>query len=124
MNNKYKSVPVKSSEITPYSQYLSRREFMKAASILTGAALLAACGPNTTESALPEPETLDLPALQDELGDPTNSYSDITNYNNYYEFTTDKGGVASLSQGLKTNPWTVEVYGLVNKPKTYGIEDL
>jgi methionine sulfoxide reductase catalytic subunit len=124
MENKYKSVPVKSSEITPYSQYLSRREFMKAAGVLTGAALLAACAPNATESAIPKPEALDLPAKQDELGDPTNSYSDITNYNNYYEFTTDKGGVASLSQNLKTNPWTVEVYGLVNKPKTYGIEDL
>ena len=124
MNNKYKSVPVKTSEITPYSQYLSRREFMKAAGLVTGAALLAACAPDATESALPEPEVLDLPVKQDELGDPTNSYNDITNYNNYYEFTTDKGGVASLSQRLTTNPWTVEVYGLVNKPKTYGIEDL
>jgi methionine sulfoxide reductase catalytic subunit len=124
MNNKYKSVPVKTSEITPYSQYLSRREFMKAAGLVTGAALLAACAPDATESALPEPEVLDLPVKQDELGDPTNSYNDITNYNNYYEFTTDKGGVASLSQRLTTNPWTVEVYGLINKPKTYGIEDL
>jgi len=124
MNNKYKSVPVKTSEITPYSQYLSRREFMKAAGLVTGAALLAACAPDATESALSEPEVLDLPVKQDELGDPTNSYNDITNYNNYYEFTTDKGGVASLSQRLTTNPWTVEVYGLINKPKTYGIEDL
>lgn len=124
MNNKYKSIPVKPSEITPYSQYLSRREFMKAAGVLTGAALLAACSPEATESAFPEPEVLDLPTQQDELGDPTNSYNDITNYNNYYEFTTDKGGVASLSQRLTTNPWTVDVYGLVNKPKTYGMEDL
>ena len=126
MNNKYKSVPVKSSEITPYSRYLTRREFMKAAGILTGAALLAACAPNGTESSLPgaSPEAVNLPAKFDELGDPANSYNDITNYNNYYEFTTDKGGVASLSQSLKTTPWTVEVYGLVNKPKTYGIEDL
>src|SRR5215510_13595101 len=123
MNNKYKSIPVKSSEITPYSQYLSRREFMKAAGLLTGAALLAACVPNATESAVSE-KALDLPVEHDELGDPTNSYSDITNYNNYYEFTVDKGGVASLSQSLTTNPWTVEVYGLVNKPKTYSIEDL
>jgi methionine sulfoxide reductase catalytic subunit len=126
MNNKFKSVPVNSSEITPYSQYLSRREFMKAAGVLTGGALLAACAPNATESTFPDApqEALDLPATFDELGDPANSYNDITNYNNYYEFTTDKGGVASLSQRLTTNPWTVEVYGLVNKPKTYGIEDL
>jgi len=126
MNNKFKSVPVNSSEITPYSQYLSRREFMKAAGVLTGGALLAACAPNATASTFPDApqEALDLPATFDELGDPANSYNDITNYNNYYEFTTDKGGVASLSQRLTTNPWTVEVYGLVNKPKTYGIEDL
>jgi len=126
MNNKFKSVPVNSSEITPYSRYLSRREFMKAAGVLTGGALLAACAPNATASTFPDApqEALDLPATFDELGDPANSYNDITNYNNYYEFTTDKGGVASLSQRLTTNPWTVEVYGLVNKPKTYGIEDL
>jgi hypothetical protein len=49
MDNKYKSVPVKSSEITPYSQYLSRRDFLKAAGIVTGSALLAACGPDATE---------------------------------------------------------------------------
>ena len=126
MNNKFRSVPVNSSEITPYSRYLSRREFMKAAGVLTGGALLAACAPNATASTFPDApqEALDLPATFDELGDPANSYNDITNYNNYYEFTTDKGGVASLSQRLTTNPWTVEVYGLVNKPKTYGIEDL
>ena len=126
MNNKYKSVPVKASEITPYSQYFSRREFMKAAGVLMGGALLAACAPSATESILSDApqEVLDLPATFDERGDPANSYNDITNYNNYYEFTTDKGGVASLSQRLTTSPWTVEVYGLVNKPKTYGIEDL
>ena len=124
MNNKYRSIPVKSSEITPYSQYLSRREFMKAAGLLAGAALLAACAPNATESVPSQAEAMDFPPKFDELGDPANSYNDITHYNNYYEFTTDKGGVASLSQSLKTNPWTMEVYGLVNKPRTYGIEDL
>jgi len=125
MNNKYKSIPVKSSEITPYSQYLSRRDFMKAAGILTGSALLAACAPSVTESAVPENEAPVVPSgKMDELGDPANSFEDITNYNNYYEFTTDKGGVAKLAQKFNPKPWTVEVYGLVNKPKTYGIEDL
>ena len=45
-------------------------------------------------------------------------------YNNYYEFTTDKEGVAALAKNFKTTPWTVAVGGLVNKPKTYAIEDL
>jgi sulfoxide reductase catalytic subunit YedY len=58
------------------------------------------------------------------LGDPLNSYEDITNYNNYYEFTTDKEGVAKLAPRFNPSPWSVEVYGLVNNPKTYSIEDL
>lgn len=124
MDYKYKSVPVKSSEITPYSQYLSRRDFMKAAGIVAGSAVLAACAPDATETTVPAGETMDLPAKSDELGDPANSFEDITNYNNYYEFTTNKEGVARLAPQFKPNPWTVEVYGLVNTPKTYGIEDL
>ena len=123
MDNKYKSVPVKSSEITPYSQYLSRRDFLRTAGILTGSALLAACSPGASATA-PAEEASDLPAKKDELGDPANSYQDITNYNNYYEFSTDKEAVNPLSQDFTTEPWTVEVYGLVNNPKTYGIEDL
>ncbi len=122
MDNKYKSIPVKSSEITPYSQYLSRRDFLKTAGIVTGSALLAACSPGS--SAAPTEEIPDLPAKQDERGDPANSYRDITNYNNFYEFSVDKEAVNPLSQDFTTDPWTVEVYGLVNNPRTYGIEDL
>ena len=125
MNNPYKSVPIKSSEITPYSQYLSRRDFMKAAGVIAGSALLAACAPSVTESAIPELEAPVVPSdIMDELGDPANSFKDITNYNNYYEFTTDKEGVAGLAKKFNPTPWTVEVTGLVNKPKTFGIEDL
>ncbi len=124
MNNQYKSVPVKSSEITPYSQYLSRRDFLKAAGILSGSALLAACAPGSTGPTAPAEEMPEYPAKLDELGDPANSFRDITNYNNFYEFSTDKEAVNPLSQDFVTEPWTVEVYGLVNNPKTYGVEDL
>ncbi|MEO5887418.1 MAG: twin-arginine translocation signal domain-containing protein, partial [Anaerolineales bacterium] len=129
MNTKFKSVPVRSSEITPYSQYLSRRDFLKAAGIVTGSALLAACAPNATESAVPEGEEAEATVAPtsnqtDELGDPVNSFEDITNYNNYYEFSTNKEAVAPLSKDFTTSPWTVEVYGMVNKPKTYAMEDL
>lgn len=126
MNDKYKSVPVKPSEITPYSQYLSRRDFLKAAGIVTGSALLAACAPSVTESAVPEGEA-EVPSasgMTDELGDPVNSFRDITNYNNFYEFSTNKEAVAPLSKDFTASPWTVEVYGMVSNPKTYGIEDL
>ena len=124
MDNNYKSVPVKSSEITPYSQYLSRRDFLRTAGIVTGSALLAACSPGASASTAPAEEMPDLPAKKDELGDPANSYQDITNYNNYYEFSTDKEAVNPISQDFTTEPWTVEVSGLVNTPKTYGIEEL
>ncbi|HZU86205.1 MAG TPA: protein-methionine-sulfoxide reductase catalytic subunit MsrP, partial [Anaerolineaceae bacterium] len=60
----------------------------------------------------------------DELGNALTSYQSITNYNNYYEFTTSKEGVAEMASRLTTSPWTIEVGGLVQKPKTYAIEDL
>jgi sulfoxide reductase catalytic subunit YedY len=130
MNNPYQSVPVKSSEITPYSHYLSRREFLKAAGILTGSALLAACAPKVAGTVVPADEAQASPTEApveikfDELGDPANSFEDITNYNNFYEFSTNKEAVAPLSKDFNASPWTIEVYGLVKKPKTYGIEDL
>ncbi len=116
MRNEYKSVPVKSSEITPHSLYLSRREFLKAAGMMTGSALLAACTPKATEAAVP--------VKKDEFGDPANSFEDITHYNNFYEFSENKEAVNRLSKDFKSHPWTVEVYGLVNHPKKYAIEDL
>ena len=124
MDTKYKSVPVKPSEITPYSLYLSRRDFLKAAGIVTGSALLAACTPGAEGTDQPDAPAVPASNKMDELGDPANSFEDITNYNNFYEFSTDKEAVNPLSQEFKTSPWTVEVYGLVNNPKIYGIEDL
>ena len=127
MNKKFKSVPVKSSEITSKSDYLSRRDFLKQMGIVTaGAALLAACGtdlPDETSASPADPQSApaqDNSALSEELTD----YEGVTNYNNYYEFTTDKEGVAKLAKDFKSDPWTVEVSGLVNNPKTYGMEDL
>jgi sulfoxide reductase catalytic subunit YedY len=123
MTNLFKSVPIRSSEITSKDAYLSRRDFMKAATVATSAALLAACAPSVTKepsNAKPVPTS----TATDELGNPVNSYEDITNYNNYYEFTTDKQEVAGLVGDFKTTPWTVEVGGLVNKAQTLGIEDL
>ena len=122
MDNRFKSIPVLPSEITPKSLYLSRRDFIKAAGLAAGSVLLAACAPQVT--ATPSAPAPQANGQTDELGDPVNTFEDITNYNNYYEFTTDKQGVAPLSQKFASSPWTVEVGGLVNNPKTYGIEDL
>ncbi len=63
-------------------------------------------------------------ALTPELGDALTSFEAITNYNNYYEFSTDKEAVARLAKDFPTSPWTVTVGGMVSNPKTYGIEDL
>jgi sulfoxide reductase catalytic subunit YedY len=128
MENKYKSVPVLSSEITPRSLYENRRDFLKAAGILTGSAFLAAC--TTTGSSSGTPAASDPASVAayagktDELGAPLNSYDDITNYNNYYEFSENKEAVAPLSKNFKPRPWSVDVSGLVNKPKTFAIDDL
>lgn len=122
--DKYKSVPVLSSEITPKSQYLNRRDFLKAAGLVTGGALLAACAPQATASPAQNPTQAAYAGKTDELGAPVNSFDDITHYNNFYEFSTAKDAVAPLSTNFKSHPWTVEVSGLVNNPKTYAIEDL
>ena len=60
----------------------------------------------------------------DELGDALTPVEAIQNFNNYYEFSVDKEAVARLAENFKTTPWAIEVGGHVNKPKTFGIEDL
>jgi sulfoxide reductase catalytic subunit YedY len=126
MTEQLKSVPVKPSEITPKHLYYSRRDFLRAMGVTSAGALLAACAPRLSASNAPTPVGID-PAISketDELGDPVNSYQDITHYNNYYEFSTDKQAVASLAEGFTTSPWSVKVYGLCSNPQTYGVEDL
>jgi sulfoxide reductase catalytic subunit YedY len=125
---------IKSSEITPEQLYISRRQFMKAAGALTaGSIWLAACKANERSSATgggsvstSEAGTTAVNSilLSDELGDPANSFEDITHYNNYYEFTTSKTGVAELSKDFIISPWQIQVGGLVQNPKTYDIDDL
>jgi sulfoxide reductase catalytic subunit YedY len=129
MKNPFKSVPISSSETTPKHVYLSRRDFMKAAGVAAGSLVLAACRPDAV--ATPEGDQTPLspgdPAVgqkKDELGDPVNSFQDITNYNNYYEFTTEKTQVAPSARNFKTSPWDVEVSGLVQNPRRFSVEDL
>jgi sulfoxide reductase catalytic subunit YedY len=115
---------IRSSEITPEAVYLSRRKFLAGLGALATGAVLSACG---VPGASPTPAQAPSPqggTGTDELADPWTSYDAITHYNNYYEFSTDKEAVAKLAQDLKTTPWTIEVGGLVNQPKTFGVEDL
>jgi hypothetical protein len=69
MTDLFKTVPIRSSEITPKDTYLSRRDFMKAATIATGAALLTACAPSVAEKSQ-NAESVPTSSMTDELGDP------------------------------------------------------
>lgn len=125
MNTPFISVPIHPSEITPKETYLSRRDFIKAAGVIAGSMALAACLPQETDTDSAS-ESVDAVSNRptDELGDTANSFEEITSYNNYYEFSTDKEAVAGLAKGFTSAPWTVKVSGLVNNPKTFGVEDL
>ncbi len=116
-------IKICSSEITPEHVYLSRRAFMAGAGALAGGALLAACGAAAPAAAPSGPAPLASKAT-DELGAPLNSYDQITTYNNFYEFGTDKADPARMAGSFKTSPWEVAVGGLVNKPQTFAMEDL
>ncbi|NNJ09827.1 protein-methionine-sulfoxide reductase catalytic subunit MsrP [Chloroflexales bacterium ZM16-3] len=118
-------IKIPSSEITPEHVYLSRRAFMAGAGTLAAGALLAACGVASESPAAPPSGPAPVASkATDELGDPLNSYEQITTYNNFYEFSTDKAGPARMASGFKTSPWEVAVGGLVNKPQTFAMEDL
>lgn len=116
---RYKVPPIPSSEITPEHVYLSRRKFMRDALVLAAGSALAACAP--TPSATPNGSSGQEPTL---LPDTPNDFEQITNYNNFYEFTTDKDRVAILSTAFVTSPWQVSVEGMVNKPGIYDIDSI
>ena len=118
---------IRSSEITDRKLYLNRREFIRAATGTAAAvgvfagvgAQLSAAQParhgrkleNVTKSPL---STTEKP----------NTWEDITTYNNYYEFGTDKDSPSYSAPKLKTEPWAVTVDGECNKKATYQLEDI
>jgi sulfoxide reductase catalytic subunit YedY len=104
-----RAADIPSSEITPEPLYFGRREFIAAAA----AAAVNLAGPAVVRAAPARP-----------ADDKPNSYQDITHYNNYYEFGTDKEDPAANAGTLRTRPWKVEVAGLVAKPGPYDLDDL
>ena len=121
------SEKIPSSEITPEKHYYTRRQFIKLAAAAAAAAALAACGVRPPESD-PLPSSSQAPSASPppagDLSQELTSYEDVTTFNNFYEFGLDKGDPAKNAGQLKTSPWTVEVYGLVNRPRTFAFEDL
>jgi sulfoxide reductase catalytic subunit YedY len=112
-----------SSEITPEAIYLNRRAFLRAAGMVGAGALLAACGVRETPAAAPSPAPVG-GAETDELGEPLTEFEAVTNFNNYYEFSTNKERVAVLASDLRVRPWAVEIGGLVHKPTIFDIDDI
>jgi sulfoxide reductase catalytic subunit YedY len=114
---------IKSSEITPESLYISRRAFLSAAGVL-GAGALAGVAPPLWGETVPaqEPQPVGKPYGLQKDDKPT-PWEDVTNYNNFYEFGSDKSDPAANAKAFKTRPWTVKVDGLVNKPGDYQLED-
>jgi len=119
---------IPSSEITPKSQYLSRRKFMFGA-VATGAALAGGYYLRTS-SEIDQPVAADGVKLsgivksQFSTTEKPTSFKDITNYNDYYEFSTDKYEPNGLARNFRTRPWTVKIDGHVKRAKTLDIDSI
>jgi sulfoxide reductase catalytic subunit YedY len=116
---------IKPSEITSKSDYLSRRKFIRQSinAGLTGAALnsgLITSSGTAQAAALEGIKKSPLSTTDEELND----FNDITSYNNFYEFGTDKSDPAKFSGQFEPKPWTVSIEGECNKPGEIAYEDL
>ena len=107
---------------------MRRREFIRTAS---GAAVAAGAGLAAARRAAAQvPGPGRLRALTDvrespySTDEPLNSYEDVTTYNNFYEFGTQKYDPAQNAGSLRPRPWTVRVEGLCNRPGEYDVDDL
>ena len=119
-----------SSEITSRRVYEGRRDLMKLmATGVAGAAMASLAMREAHAQAAPPGKLAALAGIKSSVPgavtmEKLTPYKDITSYNNFYEFGTDKGDPVKNAHTLKTTPWTVEVEGLVKKPAKYTLEDL
>ncbi len=113
--------------ITPEHLYISRRKFIAGMGVVAAATFLAACTqrtPGMPDSPSAFCDDAIAAGTADELGDELTPCNDVTNYNNFYEFSYGKEDIASLSRNFKTSPWMVTVGGLVNKPGSFSVDEL
>ena len=118
---------IESSEITDKKLYLDRRRFIQAASLGAagiGSGLLLPAMFGTMDEARAARKLEGFTKGKFSTDEPQTPLKDITSYNNFYEFGTDKGDPKRYAGSLKTRPWTVEVEGEVHKPRTFDIEEL
>ena len=122
-----------SSDITPRTVYDQRRDLLK--SMALGSAGLALAGwaardASAQSGIVTRPGKLaTLPAARSTVAggmtmEKATAYQDVSTYNNFYEFGTDKADPAKNAHTLKTRPWTIAVEGEVKKPKVFDIEEL
>src|SRR5499427_2463951 len=123
---------IRSSEITPQGLYVRRRDFLAGgAAAATGLALtLAGCKSraNGAPAAGPPQAAPPLPGVVKKgpfgTDEPQTSYKDITTYNNFYEFGTDKTDPSANAHSLKTRPWAVAFEGEIAKPQVIDVDTL
>src|SRR3984893_174449 len=122
-----KPAAIKSSEITPKSTYLNRRNSLAGATI-TGAVAVAGIAFRDFAELVAPPLTAHANAKIDDLQkspfsttEKETPYKDITTYNNFYEFSTDKYEPADVAKNFKTRPWTVTIDGDVKKKQVLDV---
>jgi methionine sulfoxide reductase catalytic subunit len=119
-----------SSEMTPEPVYRSRRDILKLMASGAAGPVLASWASRDALAQVQRPG--ELPALAGAKSNVAGAltmekitdYKDVTGYNNFYEFGTDKADPARNAHTLNTSPWSVEVEGLVKRPARYALEDL
>ncbi len=118
------------SDITPPEVWAERRAFLKAAALfaaagagLTAAGRLPAAPTSGTDAAGLAPIPNVRPSPQSTTEPPTR-LADVTGYNNFYEFGTEKSDPAANAGTLRTRPWTLVVDGACEAPGEIGIEDI
>ncbi len=123
-----KPAAIPSSEITPKATYLNRRNFLTGAAI-AGAAAVAGVAFRDLADLVNPPLTAQANAKIDGLQkspfsttEKETPYKDVTNYNNFYEFSTDKYEPAGLAKNFKTRPWTVTIDGDVKKKQVLDVD--
>ncbi len=119
-NNRRNPSQILPSEITPESVYLHRRQFLKAAGVASAGLLL----PVATHSQAATLATLNHQKTKYGLDEKLTPYEDVTTYNNYYEFGTDKSEPARDAGFFKAAPWSIKIEGEVKQAKTISIEQL
>ena len=118
------------SDITPRAIYEQRRDLIKLLAGGAAGAVLAGWAGRDAMAQTPRPGKLAaLPGARSAVAgavtmEKLTDYGDVTGYNNFYEFGTDKADPARHAHALQTSPWSVEIEGLVNKPGRYALEDL